>query len=113
MCVKDRVILLDAARSVRERRCDLAHAVAHIELGHTDRRNKTDEQAAVRYAAKMLIHLEDLADAIEASAGVVGDDAAHFLQVDVETLDARVRHLHPGERGYLQRRLAALGEMAS
>lgn len=108
MCVKDRVILLDQSRSMIERRCDLAHAVAHIELGHTDRRNKADERAAVRYAAKMLIDLDDLADAIETSAGLVDECAAAYLNVDMETLAARVEYIHPAERGYLRRRLSAL-----
>ncbi len=113
MCVRRRVILLDHTRTRNERRCDLGHALAHIELGHTNRRSKSDEEAAKRYAAKMLIDLEQLGDALERSLGKVTDEAADDLEVDVETLTIRLQHLHPGEYGYLKRRLAFLAEASA
>lgn len=108
MCVKDRVILLERSRTKWERRCDLGHAIAHIELGHRDRLNKAEERAAVRYAAKMLIDLKPLGEALAGSLGRVDEDCAESLAVDVETLMARLECLHPAERAYLTRRLAYL-----
>lgn len=110
MCVKDKVILLERSRTTSERRCDLAHAIAHIELGHGDRRNKGHEKAAVRLSAKMLIDLDPLGEALTACQGRVDEDCADLLRVDVETLRARLECLHPAERGYLSRRLAHLVE---
>lgn len=113
MCVKRKVILLEHTRTRNERRCDLAHAIAHIELGHKNRRSKSDEDAARRYAAKMLIDLEPLADALVRSLGKVTEEAAEELEVDVETLTIRLQHPHPGEFGYLKRRLAFLAEASA
>lgn len=110
MCRKNKVILLEENRTKWERRCDLAHAIAHIDLEHTDSFDRKTEQAAKRYAAKMLIDLEALGDVLATAGGRVTYDAAHALGVDVETLTARLQHLHPGERGYLRRRLAHLHE---
>lgn len=108
MCVRDRVILIDRDRTRSERRCDLAHAIAHIELDHHDRRNEHDEAAAVRYASKMLIDVQDLANAIEQSSGELDESAAAYLDVDMETLSVRCQHLHPAERAFLRQRLAHL-----
>jgi len=110
MCVKNKVILLERDRTKWERRCDLAHAIAHIDLGHTEQLDRKSERAAVRYAAKMLIDLEPLGDVLATTGGRVTYDGAHALGVDVETMAARLQHLHPGERGYLRRRLTHLAE---
>jgi len=110
MCRRRKVILLERNRTKWERRCDLAHAIAHIDLGHTDRFDRKTEQAAVRHAAKMLIDLEPLGDVLAVTGGRVTYDGAHALGVDVETMTARLQHLHAAERGYLRRRLAHLAE---
>jgi Zn-dependent peptidase ImmA (M78 family) len=110
MCRKNKVILLEQDRTMRQRRCDLAHAIAHIDLDHTDSFDRKAEAAAVRYAAKMLIDLDPLADALAATGGRVTYDGAHLLGVDVETMTARLQHLHPAERAHLRRRLAHLHE---
>lgn len=110
MCVKDRVIFIDRARTTAERRCDLAHALAHVELGHNERRNHRQERAAVRYAAKMLIDLDPLAEALAAVYPSPAADAAEILGVDVETLAVRLECLHPGEMGTIRRRLRRLAE---
>lgn len=111
MCIRDKVILLERDRTKWERRCDLGHALAHIELGHTDRQNKNDERAAVRHAAKMLIDLVPLGEALAQSLGKATDEAAELLGVDVETLTVRLQVLHPTETAYLRRRLAHLEEL--
>jgi Zn-dependent peptidase ImmA (M78 family) len=110
MCRKNKVILLERDRTMRERRCDLAHAIAHIDLDHTGSFDRKAEAAAKRYAAKMLIDLEPLGDALAVTGGKVTYDGAHLLGVDVETMTARLQHLHAAERGYLRRRLARLDE---
>jgi Zn-dependent peptidase ImmA (M78 family) len=107
MCWKRRVILLENDRTKWERRCDLTHAIAHIDLAHR-RLDDKSEAAAVRYAAKMLIDLEPLSAALSMSEGQITPDAADALGVDEQTLMARLQHLHPGERGYLMRELAHL-----
>lgn len=104
--MKDRVILLDERRTRNERRCDLAHAIAHIELGHTNRRSQAEEDAARRYHAKLLIDLHDLADGLYFSAGLVDQWAADYLDVDLETLSLRTQHLHPSELGFIRSKLA-------
>lgn len=110
MCTKNKVILLEQDRDKWERRCDLAHAIAHIDLGHRDRFDRKAEQAAVRYSAKMLIDLEPLGVALAESRGRIDRATAWSLGVDLATLQARLQILHPGERGHLQRQLAHLRE---
>lgn len=110
MCRKNKVILLERDRTKWERRCDLAHAIAHIDLAHTGSFDRKAEQAAVRYAAKMLIDLEPLGRALAIGGGRVTYDSATALGVDVETMTARLTHLHPAERAYLRRQLAHLTE---
>jgi hypothetical protein len=110
MCTKNKVILLEADRTKWERRCDLAHAIAHIDLGHTDRFDRKAEQAAVRRSVKMLIDLEPLGAALAESGGRVNARTAWSLGVDLETLRVRLQHLHPGERGHLARTLSHLYE---
>lgn len=102
----EKVILLELHRGMAERRCDLAHALGHLDLEHRgDTFNMKHEEAARRYAAKMLIDLEPLADAMAWSES--REEVAELLRVDLPTLSKRLEHLHPGERGYLQRRLSA------
>lgn len=110
MCTKNKVILLEQNRTKWERRCDLAHAIAHIDLGHTNSFDRKTERAAVRHAAKMLIDLEPLGLVLANTGGRVTYDGAHALGVDVQTMTARLQHLHPTERAYLRRQLTHLHE---
>lgn len=110
MCIKNKVILLEQDRDKWERRCDLAHAIAHIDLGHVSRFDRKSEQAAVRRSVKMLIDLEPLGKALSESDGEVNRRAAWSLGVDLVTLRTRLQILHPAERGYLMRTLAHLRE---
>lgn len=111
MCWRRRVILLEREHDLAKRRCSLTHAIGHIELAHRGSAYDTKEEAAaVRYAAKMLLDLEPLGNLLATSGGRPTFDVAHALGVDVETLTARLQHLHPGERGYLARRLSHLHE---
>lgn len=62
-----------------------------------------------RDAARLLINIDDLAEAAAAFAGD-GHRIADELGVDYETVANRVKHLHPAERHYLRRRLEHLEE---
>jgi hypothetical protein len=66
LCRRRRVVLLDDRLRGAERRCALAHAVAHLDLGHwltMDRRAETlEEQAADDLSAERLMPVELLAD---------------------------------------------------
>lgn len=105
MCWDEKVVLLELHRGIAERRCDLAHAIGHLDLEHRgDTFNTKHEEAARRYASKMLIDLVPLADAMAWSES--RDEVAELLRVDVSTLNKRLEHLHPAERAFLQRRLA-------
>jgi len=99
-CEQTRTLTLDPDQNQAERRCTVAHEQIHAERGDTDCHPRVHREAARR-----LIDIHALAEA----AVFYGDDLAQVaeqLWVDGETLRARLDHLHPSERGYLQRRLA-------
>lgn len=101
MCWRRQVILIEHERTVAQRRSDLAHAIAHLDLEHRgDTFNRHHEEAANRYAANLLIDVRALADAISWSQD--GNEVADALRVDIETLRLRMKHLHPSERAYLR-----------
>ncbi|HEY3925238.1 MAG TPA: ImmA/IrrE family metallo-endopeptidase [Acidothermaceae bacterium] len=86
-----------------ERRCALAHELAHVDLGdvHMDgRAGRRNEDEADQLAARRLITIEELA------AVIFADDyqtAADALDVSEHILRVRMKHLHPAERGALKR----------
>lgn len=110
MCVERKVILLESERSKWERRCDLAHAIAHIDLGHLQFDDRA-EAAAVRYAAKRLLSRDDVAAALAETLGDVTPETAEILGVDMPTLRARLTCLHPAERAAINLKLSALLEL--
>lgn len=100
------VILLEQSRTIAERRSDLAHAIGHLDLEHRgDTFNRKHEEAASRYAAKMLIDLDDLIEAMQWSDRYAS--VAESLRIDLPTLLKRLQHLHPAERAAIQRALDA------
>jgi hypothetical protein len=109
LCRTRRVILLDDRLRGAERRCALAHAVAHLDLGHwlaMDRRAETlEEQAADDLAAERLMPIELLADigVWSLSRG----EAAAELDVTEHLLLIRWYGRSAAETGYIERRLAA------
>lgn len=114
LCPQRRVILTDRRLSRVESRCTLAHAVAHLDLGHVavfdgvvERQEEAD---ADKLAARRLLHIEDLADAVV--EGRPARDLAEALKVTECVLHLRERHMHPAERGYLRRRLSMKEETA-
>ncbi len=106
-CAK--VILIRDGLTVVERRCVLAHEMAHVELGHHRRTGKDaallaviQENEAHLTAARRLIPLPILA----AVADVGGTAAAGLLFVTPAILTVRIKHLHPAEVHYLRRAVA-------
>lgn len=97
-----------------ERRCALAHELAHHLLGHGgcgDRRSLLRQELdAEAVASRWLIPIAALADAQLWSPHE--SEQAEELWVDVAALRARLQHLHPAERGYLRRRESMREETA-
>lgn len=97
-------IWMDPRQRQAKRRCTMAHELAHIELGHRGGCSVRDDAAADQLAARRLIPLECLADALAWTDAP--DEIADELWVDRATLEVRLAHLHPSERAYLSRRAA-------
>ena len=85
-----------------EQRSVLWHELVHADRGDTE--GCSDERTCIRDAAREAIAVEDLANVVCWSEDA--HERADELKVTVELLDARMDHLHPSERGYLQRRLS-------
>lgn len=86
-----------------DRRCILAHELAHAIRGDLPCGEATldarQEAWVEQWAARKLIALDDLADALRWSRQA--DEVAEALWVTVDLLEVRMRHLHPAERAYL------------
>jgi len=92
-----------------ERRCTLAHELVHHERGPCAPGDEEREERIVdREAARRLIDIRKLGETLAWSRSC--DEAADELWVDVPTLVARMKGLHPAERHYLHERLAHLRE---
>lgn len=83
-----------------ERRCTLAHELAHIDLRHTRKTTDQEELAARRYAAQQLIDWDALVDAFRWAHTV--EEAADELWVTTEVFADRLRFLHPHEKQLLK-----------
>lgn len=109
----ERVILIDRRLSQVERRCRLAHELAHVEAGDEHcavgpdgvRLAARQEIRADAAAAFRLIDLNALADAL--SWALDPAEVAEALHVDARTVRARVRHLTAHEKAYIEQRLRA------
>lgn len=110
LCWVRKVILIDAASSPEVQRSSLAHAVAHLDLGHTRTLSghfeNREEVQADRLAARRLIRIEDLAAALAWSRD--RGEVASQLGVDLPMLQAREVGLDVAER----RRLRRIGAFA-
>ena len=89
-------IVMHPSQSQVERRCTLAHELAHIELGHTHGHDPRDEEQAARMAARWLVEFEALISALAWTENLA--EAADELWVDTPTLLARLRGLSEIER---------------
>lgn len=105
----ERVILIDASLSVVERRCALAHEIAHIDTGDMPTGlcwyAARQETNADKLAARRLVSVHDLAARARYCTDV--RELAAELDVTVEMLALRCATLHPAERGLVARVLAA------
>lgn len=106
----ERVILIDRDLTQTERRCTLAHELAHIDLGHVEARGwfaRRLEREADRLAAKRLLaDIEAIADAI-CTHPLDPDLVAEQLGVTLRMLRKRLKRLTPSETSYIEARLAA------
>jgi hypothetical protein len=88
-------------------RVTATHEQIHQEWGHDGCQPERVEVRVRKAAARRLISIYALVDAVlfwgDANLPALAED----LWVDVETVRVRLDHLHPAERGYLQQRLAA------
>lgn len=114
MCRRRQVILIESRESWAAKRCSLAHAVAHLDLGHEATTSGTfdrrQEDHANQLAARRLITIEDLAAVLCWTR--FNTEVAAELEVDIRTLNTRQVHLHPSERALLVSKVQWLEETA-
>lgn len=112
-------IVIAPGLTFEERRCTIAHELAHLDRGDTGhdpdhpdawRYELRDEEATEQLAARRLIWIDDLIDAL--APGHDWCRVAAELEVDLTTLFARMRGMSDRERAYvwaeLDRREAGL-----
>lgn len=100
-------VLLDKDLQQTDRRCTICHELAHIERGPvpSDPILKAREESAVeRQAARELIDLDALLDALKWAHNV--PEAADVLWVSDDVLKVRMEHLQPDERAWIEENLA-------
>jgi hypothetical protein len=94
-------IWMDPRQTQVERRCTIAHELAHIELGHTDGCTHREDREVDLLVARRLIEMPDLLDALRWTEEFV--EAADCLWVDEATLMARLDGLTADERAQIVR----------
>lgn len=108
-----KVILLEQTQSPAARRSSLAHAVAHLDLGHGETLagwfENREEADADALAARRLIPLPALARALAWSRDRA--QVAAELEVDLEMLAVRERGLVGPERRQLRRLLSRRADL--
>lgn len=103
-------IWLDEGLSQAERRCTLMHELVHLERGEHSCQDEATEEAVHALVARRLIPWALLASAVVWAEDIL--ELADELWVDVETVEARLAHLHPSERIQLVEILNAKGSAA-
>lgn len=105
-CPTRRVILVDSTLGPYVARCSLAHAIAHLDLGHTHPARghfeSREEMSANILAAERLIPLEDYAAALTWTRDP--DEIAEVLAVDGATLRIREARFTTADRRFVRRR---------
>lgn len=106
---RDRLIVLDPRMPRRQMRSVLCHELRHAESAHVgvecDKARRVQEVGADRAAARLLIDVHDLGEALVFNDRHVSATAVD-LRVSDKMLRVRLNSLHPAERGYLKRRFA-------
>ena len=90
------VIRMHPHQSQVQRRCTIAHELAHVELGHRNGCDDGEEVQATRLAARWLVGMDDLLDALRWAEEL--EEVAECLWVDEPTLLARLDGLDADER---------------
>ena len=101
-------ILIDRHQLQAERRSTVAHELVHDErrIFPADRVMRAREETLVeRTAARRLIAVPDLIDALRACSTRLADEIAEHLWVDVPMLEARMSALDPLEVAELEHQL--------
>lgn len=102
-------IWLDSRLSQAGRRSTLTHELIHLERGDaagcTSWHDRHQEQLVDRVAARRLIGMAELVDALLWSQDE--RELADTLWVDVATVKARLAGLTPGEKDEIERRIVA------
>lgn len=101
--VDGHTITLHPLLTQAERRSTLAHELVHLERGPAPPHHTAREELLVEeIAARRLVNLDDLADAILWHDGNAHDGMAEDLWVDRGILIARIRSLDNEERAYIE-----------
>lgn len=102
--VATHTVWLERRLTQRERRCTLEHELVHAERGDAPLAdpvaNAKQEQLVHREAARRLIPVEHLADALRWA--IEARELAECLDVDLPTLQARLDALNTAEREHLE-----------
>lgn len=105
-CPRRQVILIDGSLGPYVARCSLAHAIAHLDLGHTHpvrgHFESREESAANTLAAQRLIPLEDYAAVLTWTRDPA--EVADELAVDGATLRIRENRFTAADRRFVRRR---------
>ena len=83
-----------------QRRSVLAHELVHVERG-TENVDDREERLVDSIAARRLVSLLDLHDALRWTQGRVDGETADWCWVDLRTIEARVADLTDDERALL------------
>lgn len=105
------VILIERDMPKAERRCSLAHEIAHLDLDHRApvcegrEERKADELAAVR-----LLPLDRLADVLRWALSP--EEVAAELEVTTHIVRVRIKALTDDEKAWIEAQMARLEESA-
>lgn len=101
MTVGSDLIVMHPDQLQRERRCTLTHELVHVEMGHVTACTQREDCRAQREAARWLIDMDDLLDALRWAEDM--REVADCLWVDEPTLMARLDALTVAERAQVVR----------
>lgn len=111
MSRKHRVILIETTMPKAERRCALAHAIAHLDLAHgSPICEGKEERQADELAAERLISPEQLADTLRWA--LCPEEVAAVLDVTPHLVRRRVRALTVDEKTWIEAEISRKEESA-
>jgi hypothetical protein len=102
-CQRTMTMTLHPEQSQRQRRCTATHELIHAERGHCGACSPAVDRAVHAEAARRLISLDELVDALLWSQDE--QELAEELWVDVATVMSRLEGLTEYERAEIDRRL--------